>query len=114
VQKDLERKDGPGGTYGRGTFRATEAAVALWKDAARALHEGLAVMGGTARSTVETKLKDIDLATSKIQLKKVPREDDWLKGMAEAHGDAGAPYTDASAKDASRAQGVVPSASARR
>ena len=33
VQKDLARKDGPGGTYGRGTWRAAEGAVALWKDA---------------------------------------------------------------------------------
>jgi len=93
VQKDLTRKDGPGGTYGRGTWRAAEGAVALWKDEARALRDGLAVMDGKPRATVEAKLKTIDEATAKIELKKVPREDGWIQDMAEMHGDAGVPMT---------------------
>lgn len=91
VQKDLARKDGPGGTYGRGKLRAAEGAVALWKDAARAVREGLAQMSGAPRATVEAKLGAIDAATAKIALKKVPREDGWIKDMTDLHGDAGVP-----------------------
>jgi hypothetical protein len=91
VQKDLGRKDGPGGTYGRGLFRAAEGAVALWKDAAAALREGLAAMGGTPRQTVDGKLTTIDAATAKVVLKKVPRDDGWIKEMTNLHSDAGVP-----------------------
>jgi hypothetical protein len=94
VQKDLARKDGPGGTYGRGTWRAAEGAVALWKDEARALREGLAVTGGKPRATLEASLKKIDDATPKIELKKVPRDDQWIRGIEETHGDAGVPLVD--------------------
>jgi hypothetical protein len=97
VQKDLARKDGPGGTYGRGVFRAAEAAVALWKDEARALRDGLALMSGKAHATLEANLDTIDLATAKIELKKVPRDDEWLGGMQVVHGDAGVPFVDAGA-----------------
>jgi hypothetical protein len=95
VQKDLARKDGPGGTYGRGVFRAAEGAVALWKDEARALREGLALMNGKPRATVEANLKKIEDATPEIALKKVPRGDEWLGSMQDTHGDAGVPFVDA-------------------
>ncbi len=92
VQKDLSRKDGPGGTYGRGVFRAAEGAAALWRETAGALREGLALMGGKPRQTVEAKLLIIDDATTKLVLKKVPREDDAvIKEMTDLHGDAGVP-----------------------
>jgi hypothetical protein len=91
VQKDLGRKDGPGGTYGRGAWRAAEGAVALWKDTARALKDGIGVMSGKPRATVEAKLNTIDETTAKIELKKVPREDAWIQDMSQLHADAGAP-----------------------
>ena len=98
VQKDLTRKDGPGGTYGRGLFRAAEGAVALWKETAAALHEGLAAMGGMPRATVEAKLKTIDDATAKLALKKVLREEGWTKESADLHADAGVPLDGKTAK----------------
>jgi hypothetical protein len=91
VQKDLARKDGPGGTYGHGPFRAAEGATALWREAAAALREGLASMGGQPRQTVEGKLTPIDTATAKIALKKITREDGWIKDITDLHGDAGVP-----------------------
>jgi hypothetical protein len=97
VQKDLARKDAPGGTYGRGVFRAAEGAVALWKDEARALRDGLAVMSGKPRATVEAHLTKIEEATPKIELKKVPRDDAWLGGMQDVHADAGVSLVDAGA-----------------
>jgi hypothetical protein len=32
VQRDLERKDGPGAAYSHGVWRAAAGAMALWKD----------------------------------------------------------------------------------
>ncbi len=101
VQKDLARKDGPGGTYGRGLFRAAEGALALWKETAAALREGLAAMGGRPRQTVEAKLGAIDEATKKVTLKKVARDDAGLiKEMADLHGDAGVPLDGKTKPDA--------------
>ena len=98
VQKDLERKDGPGGTYGRGTWRAAEGALALWKEEARALREGAATMSGKPKATLEAKLAAIDAASAKAGLKKVPREEGWIQEMAEIHGDAGVSMSDAGAQ----------------
>ncbi len=92
VQKDLGRKDGPGGTYGRGLLRAAEGAAAIWKDMATALRDGLGLTGGAARPVVDTKLAAIDEATRKLALKKVPRDDGWIKEMTDLHGDAGVPF----------------------
>jgi hypothetical protein len=92
VQKDLARKEGPGGSYGHGSFRAAEAAVALWKDEAQALHDGLRLMDGKPRATVENALKKIDEASAKISLKKVARDDAFIGGMQDVHGDAGVPW----------------------
>src|SRR5262249_50061732 len=69
VQKDLERKDGPGGTYGHGLFRAAEGAAALWRDAVRALRVGLAKMNGAPRAAVEDRLGALEAGLAKIQLK---------------------------------------------
>jgi hypothetical protein len=69
VQRDLERKDGPGATYGTGVWRAAAGAIALWKDEARALRTGLASTDPVARSVVEAKLAIIDAATARVELK---------------------------------------------
>jgi len=91
VQKDLERKDGPGGTYGHGLFRAAEGAAALWKDATRALRIGAAKMSGAPRAAVEDRLGALETGLGKIQLKKLPPPPDYSQYMSDVHGDAGVP-----------------------
>ena len=99
VQKDLERKDGPGGTYGHGTFRAAEGAAALWKDAAHALRDGATKMNGAPRAALEASLGPLEAGLAKIQLKKLPPAPDYTQYMSDVHGDAGAPMqVDAGAK----------------
>jgi hypothetical protein len=94
VQKDLERKEGPGGTYGHDAFRAAEGALALWKDAASALREGAPRMEGRARKTVDAHVATIDAATAKVVLKKLPPPPDSSQFMSDVHGDAGVPIVD--------------------
>ena len=89
VQKDLGRKDGPGGTYGFGTFRAAEGAIALFKDAIRSLREGTARMAPSARTVVEAKLGPLDAAMAAVVLKKLPPPPDNSMFMTDAHADAG-------------------------
>ena len=88
VQKDLGRKDGPGGTYGRGAWRAAEGALALWRDELAALKQGAPLMTGKARATLDAKIAVIEAATAKAALKRVPPAD-TTEGMREAHADAG-------------------------
>lgn len=71
VQRDLERKDGPGAAYGTGVWRAAAAIVALWKDEARALRTGLAEADEAVKPALQAKLAVIDAATAKIALKAV-------------------------------------------
>jgi hypothetical protein len=68
VQRDLERKDGPGAGWGRGTWRAAAGALALWKAYARALREGEPAADPIVRSALEAKLAVIEAATAKAQL----------------------------------------------
>jgi hypothetical protein len=72
--------------------------VALWKDEARALREGLALMGGKPRASLEGRLAKIDEASAKIELKRVPREDEWIRTMQDTHSDAGVSFVDAGAR----------------
>lgn len=91
VQRDLSRRDGPGGRYGRDTFRAAEGAAALWREEERALRMGLAASGPNAKKLVTEKLAIIEPATLKISLKKVDSaEDQMLTAMlGDVHADAG-------------------------
>src|SRR5262245_56931325 len=98
AQTDDGRKHGPGGAQGRGVWRAAGGAGALWKDEARALREGLALMGGKPRASLEERLAKIDQASAKIELKKLPREDEWIRPMQDAHSDAGVSFVDAGAR----------------
>jgi len=79
VQKDLGRKEGPGGTYGTGLFRGAAGALALWKDALSALHEGSAQMSGKYKQSLDARLAAIDAATPKIVPKRVdaPAGNTW-------------------------------------
>jgi hypothetical protein len=71
VQRDLERKDGPGAAYGYGVWRAAAGIVALWKDEVRALRVGLESADPAVRPALEAKLAVIEAATGKIALKAV-------------------------------------------
>lgn len=95
VQRDLSRKEGPGGTYGQGLFRGAAGALALWKAATAALHEGDALMKGDAKSALDKRLATIDAATPKIAPKTVeaPAGNTWSQMETEHNtrlgGDAG-------------------------
>ena len=97
VQRDLGRKDGPGGAYGQGIFRGAAGALALLKETTSALHEGSAQMDGNAKEALDRRLAILDAAIAKIALKTVeaPAGNAWNQ-MQEEHasklgGDAGAP-----------------------
>jgi hypothetical protein len=81
VQRDLERKDGPGAKYGYGVWRAASGVAALWKDEARALRSGLAAASPSTRAVVGKRLAVIDAASGKIDLKKVEAPGRvWMQG----------------------------------
>ena len=83
VQRDLERKDGPGAKFGTGVWRATAGVVALWKDEARALRSGLGAADEVARPTLEKELAVIEAATARVTVKGQAAR---APGAAEANG----------------------------
>jgi hypothetical protein len=78
VQRDLERKDGPGAKFGvgpgLGVWRAAAGVVALWKDDVRALRAGVGAADELVRPALEKRLGVIEAASAKIELKKVGQE----------------------------------------
>ena len=88
VQRDLARKEGPGAGYGTGLFRGVAGALALWKHALAALHEGAALTSGSARSTLDARLASLDAATSKIAPKTVaaPAGNSWSQTKDQHEG----------------------------
>ena len=90
VQKDLMRRDGMGASYGSGTFRAAEGAIALWREAERALRLGLTITAPEGKPMVEARLKLIEEASQKNRLKKLPPEtSSALMFLGDVHADAG-------------------------
>jgi hypothetical protein len=85
VQRDLERKNGPGAKYGFGVWRAAAAFVALWKDDARALRVGLEYSDEVVRPALEKELAVIEAATAKTEVKKVDGGNAWNMDVAGAH-----------------------------
>ncbi len=79
VQRNLSRKEGPGGGYGQGLFRGAAGALALWKAAAAALHDGESLTTGAAKAALDARLATIDAATPKIVPKVVaaPAGNTW-------------------------------------
>ena len=69
VQRDLERKDGPGAKWGTGVWRATAGMVALWKDEARALRSGLGMADEVVKPSLEKELAVIEAATARVKVK---------------------------------------------
>jgi hypothetical protein len=97
VQHDLMRKEGPGAGYGQGLFRGAAGALALWKAALAALHDGASHAAGDSKAVLERRLAVLDAATPKIVPKPVvaPAGNTWTQ-MESEHtaplgGDAGAP-----------------------
>jgi hypothetical protein len=100
VQHDLQRREGPGGRYGAGTFRALEGSLALWRETERALRLGLGKCAPATRAAIEKDLAEIEPATQKNATKHLAADatratTDFLGGLhAEAgialFGDAGA------------------------
>lgn len=93
VHKDLSRREGMGPSYGEGTFRALEGALALWRETERALRLGLTVCEPAARAVLEKKLAVIEPATQKIASKKVDSgvAKQTVIALGELHADAGIP-----------------------
>jgi hypothetical protein len=91
VQRDLARRDGPGGTYGSGVFRAAEGAAALWREEERALRMGVANASPGAKKRLTEALAVIEPKTAAISLKKVTSgEDQALNAiLGDVHADAG-------------------------
>jgi hypothetical protein len=91
VQKDLARREGPGASYGAGTFRALEGALALWRETERALRVGLPAAHPRAKGVLEKKLAVIEAATRRVETRKVDATVPIavLTQMGEAHAQAG-------------------------
>ena len=86
VQRDLARKEGPGGGYGAGLFRGAAGALALLEHTLAALHDGSAQMSGKYKQALEARLTVIDAAAPKIAPKHVeaPAGNAWSQ-MADEH-----------------------------
>lgn len=89
VQRDLARREGPGGGYGSGTFRALEGALSIWRETERALRMGLGLAEPAAKAVLEKKLAIIEAATRRIETKKVETDDHATAFLSEAHAEAG-------------------------
>jgi hypothetical protein len=94
IQKDLSRREGPGGMFGRGIPRALEGALSLWRETERALRLGLAVSDEETKAIVDKKLTTvIEPATHAIKTKYDNEEkalNDTLKAIQAVHAEAGA------------------------
>jgi hypothetical protein len=94
VQKDLDRASGPPehGRYGvaMGPWRGAEGALAMWKETARDLREGLAHAEGPAQEALAARLAGIEDGIAKIVTKKLTGIDS-TSPVGVAHVDAGVP-----------------------
>lgn len=103
VQRQLSFREGPGGRYGSGVFRAAEGAMALWRETERALRLGLDHVGEPVRTRLLADLAQIEPATQRIGLRRerATIAVDVGARLAEAHAEAGVPLTrDAGAREA--------------
>ncbi|MDB4941147.1 MAG: hypothetical protein JWP97_681 [Labilithrix sp.] len=102
VHHDLQRREGMGGSYGSGTFRALEGALALWREAERALRLGVVNASPAAKGVLDTKLKTIEGWTQAIGTKKLDTNStsEAIETMGDLHAEAGIIlWKDAGAKD---------------
>lgn len=91
VHRDLGRREGPGSSYGSGTFRALEGSLAVWREAERSLRLGAANAAPAAKGVIESKLKVIEPATQAIATKRVASASPpaVVLALGEVHADAG-------------------------
>lgn len=105
VYQDLARRDGPGGTYGEGLFRALQGAVSLYREAERTLRMGMGNADAGPKATIEKKLATIEAADKKIVLPEQQfRSNAAMFGMF--HEDAGIPMP--GTEDAAAPHGPIP------
>jgi hypothetical protein len=94
VQKDLDRGSGPPehGRYGvaMGPWRGAEGALAIWRETARALREGLAHAEGPAQDALAARLAGIEDGLAKVATKKLAPVEP-ASTVRAAHADAGIP-----------------------
>ncbi|MBX3232657.1 MAG: hypothetical protein KIT84_16915 [Labilithrix sp.] len=95
VQRDLARREGPGGAYGAGMPRALEGALAIWRETERALRLGAPNASPSAKATIESKLAVIEAATQKIETERVDVRTSaaTIAAIGEAHAEAGVAIT---------------------
>lgn len=93
VHRDLGRREGPGASYGTGTFRALEGSLAMWREAERALRLGQVNTGPAAKAIIDTKLRTIEAATQAIAAKKIASASPAavVAMLGDVHADAGIP-----------------------
>jgi hypothetical protein len=89
VQKDLGRREGPGGRYGEGLWRAAAAAIVIYREAARALRIGVASADAKTKAALESKIAEVDAAAEKNDVKKQPVDLAVVNFLNDAHADAG-------------------------
>lgn len=91
VQKDLGRREGPGPSYGAGVPRALEGALALWREAERALRLGAPAADPAMKATLETRLAIIEGATQRVATEKVTTSiaAPVVERLGELHAQAG-------------------------
>lgn len=91
VHKDLSRREGKGPSYGEGIFRALEGALALYREAERALRLGLESADPATKETLASKLAVIEAATRKTTTKKLDANlaKETVIMLGDLHADAG-------------------------
>jgi hypothetical protein len=95
VQKDLERTTGPTehGKYGTGLWRGAIGALALWKEAGAALHQGAPRADRSVKSAVEARVAAAEAVLSKVVAAPTdvpPEIPAYLTRLSAMHADAGA------------------------
>lgn len=91
VQKDLERRDGPGGQYGEGIWRGAMGALTLWRETLRALRIGSSAMDDEGKRLLLAKVKILEDASAANRMPPAPPRGP-AKYLADVHGDAGIPF----------------------
>jgi hypothetical protein len=91
VQRDLSRREGPGGRYGEGIFRALEGSLALWREAERALRLGSDKAAPQAKLGMTRYLATIESATQKSKTKQLDSHTTTatVNFLGDVHAEAG-------------------------
>ena len=102
VQHDLQRREGPGASYGDGVIRALEGSLALWRETERSLRIGLPNTSDSSKLVLDGKMKTIEAATQAIATTKLATNNtsEATTFLGDVHAEAGIIlWKDAGAKD---------------